>query len=455
VTLARDLVGATPADALRAAVGDARRASGSSGAPVLAVAAERLSEAFDPLEVFRAASGFVRAAFIQPDRRFALVAVGAEAAWRPAGSSPLAEAADFRRALPPAVVAGDRPPIALPVMLGGFAFQPGPRAPHWSKFGDGLLILPRALFAVLDGTCWRIDARLVGETEAFAAARISESSRVAAVADRMATKAEWAGAVLRVLERIADGEAEKVVLAREAQLEDSRPPEDALAVLVERFPSCTSFAFDLAGPCFLGATPERLAAVRDGVAEVMALAGTTRRGATEAEDAELAARLLTDRKERAEHAYVVNAIRDAIGPVLLEASVDPEPHVVRLPHLQHLRTFVRGPMRPGRTLLDLAARLHPTPAVGGIPRSAAAAIIRDAEGFDRGWYAGPLGWVDARGDGEFVVALRSALLVPGERARLFAGCGIVARSDPEREYEESELKLEAMRSALEWRSTSP
>lgn len=131
-----------------------------------------------------------------------------------------------------------------------------------------------------------------------------------------------------------------------------------------------------------------------------------------------------------------------------ELEVAPEPEVVRLPNLQHLRTLLRGRLRDGCSLFDLAARLHPTPAVGGMPREAAARIIAEVETFDRGWYAGPLGWADARGDGELVVALRSALLTPGQPARLFAGCGIVARSDPEREFSESELKLRAIRSAL-------
>ncbi len=448
MTLAHELLRTPPTAMLREALSEAREASERSRRPTLAVAVERVPAEPDPLALFRAASGSVRAAIVQPQRRFALVAAGVAASWRPSGAGPLAEAAEFQRSLPFTVAAREGAPFAAPILLGGFAFQPGPRAAHWAPFGDGLLVAPRTIFLSIDGARWRVEAQLVGEAgrvpqEPDAVQRGSPQH-----ADRAATRAEWTGAVLRVLERIAAGEAQKVVLAREALQEPARPVDDVLASLIERFPSCTIFAFDLGGSCFLGATPERLAAVDRGVAEVMALAGTTRRGASATEDEALAARLLADRKEREEHAYVVEAIVEALEPLVERAEVDPEPHVFRLPHLQHLRTFVRGRLRPGRSLLDLAARLHPTPAVGGIPRAAAVQIIREVEGFDRGWYAGPVGWVDAKGDGEFVVALRSALLVPGDRARLFAGCGVVARSDPEREFEESELKLEAMRSAL-------
>lgn len=430
------------------AVAAAQRLARSSGREAFAVAVERAEVGPDPLALFRDAAGGVRMAFYQPDRRRAIVGLGLAAAWRARGPHTLAAAGELHRRLTPAAVVGDEPPWRLPLAFAGFAFASEPRARHWAPFGDGLLLVPRVLL-ILDGDeGWWVETVSVRADGGDTSGALPPPEAGETKPDRAVSPAEWTAAVLRVLDRIAAGEAAKVVVAREARLERHRPPDEVLVSLALRFPTCTVFAFDLGGPCFLGATPERLAAVERGSFEVMALAGTAPRGGSPAEDEALAARLLADRKEREEHAVVVRAILDDLEPVAGALQVDPEPHVVRLPNLHHLRTLVRGQLRAGVTLFDLAARLHPTPAVGGMPRAAARRLIGEVEPFDRGWYAGPLGWVDAAGDGEFVVALRSALLVPGEPARLFAGCGVVARSDPEREFVESELKLAAIREAL-------
>lgn len=430
------------------AVAAAQRLARASGGEAFAVAVERAEVGPDPLAPFRDTAGGVRMAFYQPDRRRALVGLGLVAAWRARGPNTLAAAGERHRRLAPAAVVGDGPRWRLPLAFAGFAFAPEPRARHWAPFGDGLLLVPRVALLLDGDEAWRVETVLVRADGSHTSGTLPPPEAGDAKPDRAVSPAEWTAAVLRVLDRIAAGEAAKVVVAREARLERHRPPEEVLLTLALRFPSCTVFAFDLGGPCFLGATPERLAAVERGAFEVMALAGTAPRGGTPAEDEALAARLLADRKEREEHAVVVRAILGDLGPVAGALRADAEPHVVRLPNLHHLRTLVRGQLRAGVTLFDLAARLHPTPAVGGMPRGAARRLIAEVEPFDRGWYAGPLGWVDAAGDGEFVVALRSALLVPGEPARVFAGCGIVARSDPEREFAESELKLAAIREAL-------
>ncbi|GBD23858.1 Salicylate biosynthesis isochorismate synthase [bacterium HR29] len=413
-----------------------------------AVAALPIRRPADTLEAFREVREGVRLAFLQPERGFSIVGIGIAAAWPLNGPDPLSEAAGLLRSMPPAAVAGDAPPRELPIVFAGVAFCPGDRAPHWGPFGNGLLVVPRVLLLVEPAGAWRVETELVGTEGRAIPARLPQPPAAGPFTDRAATQAEWTAAVLRALDRIARGEATKVVVAREAYLPEHRSADEALAVLVDRFPTCTVFAVDLGGPCFLGATPERLASVSQGTFELMALAGTAPRGADSAEDDAIAARLAADRKEREEHAVVVRALREDVAPLVSELEVAPEPEVVRLPNLQHLRTLLRGRLRDGCSLFDLAARLHPTPAVGGMPREAAARIIAEVETFDRGWYAGPLGWADARGDGELVVALRSALLTPGQPARLFAGCGIVARSDPEREFSESELKLRAIRSAL-------
>jgi isochorismate synthase len=177
------------------------------------------------------------------------------------------------------------------------------------------------------------------------------------------------------------------------------------------------------------------------------MAGSIGRGATEADDEGLAAELAASEKDREEHRIVVEMLRAALAPVAERLEIAPEPSVVRLRHIQHLSTIVDGRVPEPGALLELVERLHPTPAVGGAPRDLALELIEEQEGLDRGWYAGPVGWIDRRGDGEFVVAIRSGV-VEGRSASLFAGCGIVADSDPGREWEESSIKLRALASAL-------
>jgi salicylate biosynthesis isochorismate synthase len=183
------------------------------------------------------------------------------------------------------------------------------------------------------------------------------------------------------------------------------------------------------------------------VAVTAALAGSTPRGATPDEDARLGQALLDDPKERAEHDYVVQAIREGLIDVSSRLVADAEPRLRRLANVQHLWTPVRAEVGRDTSVLDIVARLHPTPAVGGFPRPAAMTLIREREQLDRGWYAGPIGWLNRAGEGEFVVGLRSALL--RERtATLFAGCGIVAGSEPAAEFAELGWKLRPMLAAL-------
>jgi isochorismate synthase len=177
------------------------------------------------------------------------------------------------------------------------------------------------------------------------------------------------------------------------------------------------------------------------------VAGTIGRGRDADEDARLAATLLGTEKELEEHAVVVDAIRAALRPLTERLDVAPAPTVLPLRHVQHLVTPIEGTLHERAGLLALAGRLHPTPAVGGEPRDLALALIDEHEGFDRGWYAGPVGWLGADGDGELWVALRCGI-VEGARATLFAGCGIVADSDPQREWQESRIKLRAVAGAL-------
>jgi isochorismate synthase len=187
--------------------------------------------------------------------------------------------------------------------------------------------------------------------------------------------------------------------------------------------------------------------LRDNVAETAAIAGSIARGGSPAEDQMLARTLVASTKDRGEQAVVVRALSAALERLCESVEIAPEPEILQLENVQHLRTTLRGRLRDERPVLDLVRILHPSPAVGGFPRERALAAMQGREAEPRGWYAGPIGWMDENGDGEFWVAIRSALL-HGNEAALYAGAGIVADSDPEAELAETRLKLQPMLTAL-------
>lgn len=257
---------------------------------------------------------------------------------------------------------------------------------------------------------------------------------------------EWTASVRQILSAISAGHVRKVVLAREVVLEAAAPFDRRalLAKLCRSHPTCFTYA---AGG-FVGASPELLVRRLGDLVESCPMAGTAARGATAYEDDALVDALSHSAKEAEEHALLVQAVLDALAPLCAGGPEAAGAEVVRLPTVSHLATRVRGLLAaPAPSVLSLAGRLHPTPAVGGLPRPAALAAISALEGFDRGLYAGPVGWVDARGEGEWAVALRGAEL-DGSRARLVAGAGIVAGSDPDAEWAETEAKLRAMLSTV-------
>jgi menaquinone-specific isochorismate synthase len=258
---------------------------------------------------------------------------------------------------------------------------------------------------------------------------------------------EWEQAVGEAVRRIRHSPAlRKVVLARDLYASADRPVDARvlLSRLAARYPGCYTFAVD----GMVGATPELLIS-RDGW-EVgsLVLAGTTPRGATPAEDSELARALLGSAKENEEHEYAAASLRDTLAPLCAAMYIAPRPELIRLPNVQHLGTRVRGTLAAVKSALALVGAVHPTAAVGGTPTDVAVEVIRELESMDRERYAGPVGWVDADGNGEWGIALRCAQLA-GDRARLFAGCGIVAGSDPSAELAETESKFRPMRTALE------
>lgn len=371
-----------------------------------------------------------------------------------------------------------------PVALGGFAFDPmgsarrsGPGRPGgatgiWSDFPDAWLAVPRFLLTQARDETWlTVNVRLTpgsDPAEEIGAIELDLADWLAppGLLDPFERAGEapdptpgllieevepdrWSARVQALARDIRRGKPVKAVLARQVRLQAHRPftLSRVLQALLESYPNCSVFAFCRGSSCFVGATPEWLVRLRERQLYSMALAGSAARGLTEEDDRHLAQALLQSQKERTEHALVLAAIQEALRDLCETLELPSEPGLLHLPTLQHLYTPVTGRIRAGYTVLDVVERLHPTPAVGGYPREAALQWLAGHEQLDRGWYAGPVGWIDPQGGGEFAVAIRSAL-VQGRKAWLFAGCGIMAESDPAREYEESWLKLQPMLRAL-------
>jgi menaquinone-specific isochorismate synthase len=257
---------------------------------------------------------------------------------------------------------------------------------------------------------------------------------------------EWEQAVGEAVRRITHGALRKVVLARDLHASAENPIDTRVLLrrLADRYPGCYTFACD----GMVGATPELLISRDSWEVSSLVLAGTAPRGATPAQDSDLARALLGSAKENEEHEYAAVSLRDTLSPLCAAMYVTPRPELIRLPNVQHLGTRVRGTLAAVKSALTLVAAVHPTAAVGGTPTAAAVEAIRELESMDRERYAGPVGWIDADGNGEWGIALRCAQL-SGRRARLFAGCGIVAGSDPAAELAETESKFRPMRTALE------
>ncbi|MEJ6602680.1 MAG: isochorismate synthase [Opitutaceae bacterium] len=261
---------------------------------------------------------------------------------------------------------------------------------------------------------------------------------------------DFRASVATAVEAIDRGDFAKIVLARAIDLTADAPlhPLEALAGLREKFPDCFSFSIaNGSGDSFIGASPERLVRVSQGVLEADVLAGTISRGRGAAADAAMAAELQSSTKDRHEHQLVLDSVLSHLRELGLNPEFPENPGMRKLANLQHLHTPVRATLPAEVNLLDALTALHPTPAVGGSPRESAVASIGELEGFSRGLYAGAIGWINARSGGEFMVGIRSAL-VRENRARVYAGAGIVAGSTPEKEFDETDLKFRALLEGL-------
>lgn len=257
-------------------------------------------------------------------------------------------------------------------------------------------------------------------------------------------------AVVSALNSIHRGDFHKIVLAETFDVEAQQPFQisNSLHNLRQLYPDCYVFAVsNEAGQIFVGASPERLIKIRDHQLLTDALAGSAPRGQTAAEDADLANQLLHSHKDRFEHQVVAKFITQCLCQLGLKPQLAAAPHLLQLPNIQHLRTVIRAAIPRQCHLLEILAALHPTPAVAGAPREISCQQIRYYEAFERDLFGSPLGWIDHQGNGEFVVGIRSAL-IDGPKARLYAGAGIVAASDPDKEVAEIQLKLQVLLQAL-------
>ncbi len=325
-----------------------------------------------------------------------------------------------------------------PVAFGSFTFDPA---------SDGsVLVIPRTVLGRKDGLTW---LTTIGPAGRQAPAPLTTPTGVR-WADGSLTAPQWERAVATAVAAISSGSLRKVVLALELNATAAAEIDSRvlLARLAGRYPDCYTFGCD----GLVGATPELLIRRTGTQLHSLVLAGTVARGGTPESDDALGATLLASAKDRDEHEYAVADVRAALRPLCADLRIDDRPSLLRLANVQHLATRVDGRLAAGeattRSALALAAALHPTAAICGTPAEPAMELIRELEGMDRGRYSGPVGWVDAKGNGEWGIALRCGLLA-GRNARLFAGCGIVAGSDPAAEVAEAQAKFCPMRHAVE------
>jgi len=403
----------------------------------------------------------------QPDREFALAGLGVAHEASSRGRGRFADVADECLRIGSGAVLDEPrglPAGAGPVWLGGFAFDAdGGATPTWSSLPPASLVLPEISFCRRAGRTFLTlnavvgpgeDAGALGERLAARAASLRTDAPLPLLDPHPTAHAEirsarppgeFEAAVEGATSRIAAGEMSKVVLAREVIVgaAAAHDPAALFGAMREQFPACFCFCCGTPEAAFLGASPELLVRRAGAGVSTVALAGSTRRSSDPAVDDHLGEQLLRSDKDRREQRIVAERIVRALRPHAVWVEAAPEPEIVKVANIQHLATPVIAQLAEPHSAIELAGLLHPTPAVGGEPWPAAAATIADLEGMDRGWYAAPVGWMDATEDGEFCVALRSALLRDRE-AHLFAGVGVVAGSDPAAELAETEVKLGAL-----------
>ncbi len=353
------------------------------------------------------------------------------------------------------------------VSVGGMSFDPlRERSELWDKYPPSQLTIPEVVIVHYQGAYYMtyngymqpehdVATYLQDIMQIEALLLHHETLEKAPVAQIVGTHVvapeHWKQTVVQAVEEIKANRAKKIVLAREMRLTLDRQANitDMLRKLLATQPNSYVFAFEHGDNCFIGATPERLIQVDGEELLSTCLAGTAPRGTTTESDEKIAREeLLDDPKNREEHEYVVQMIKQSIEDSCEYIDIPEEPIIYPLRNLQHLYTPVKARLKAGASVFDLIEKLHPTPALGGVPRDTALAFMREHEKLDRGWYGSPIGWLDSNEKSEFAVALRSGLVQANE-VSLFAGCGIMRDSDPEMEFEETKMKFLPMLQVLE------
>ncbi|WP_148631038.1 isochorismate synthase MenF [Bacillus sp. E214] len=356
-----------------------------------------------------------------------------------------------------------------PLCFGGFSFNSKNTEPgsNWSQFGSYLFYIPKFLITETNHGSYLTSSiyltphmsdkevrQFIEDRDAFLSMSDSGQKEMPAIIERQEhIVEEWKQAILKSVEDIRNGQMEKIVLARELslQFEDEVPSYKVLENLMIQQNGSFIFGLESGDDCFIGASPERLIKKEGPAVFSACLAGSTPRNEDEEIDFALGNELLNDDKNRSEHQFVVNMIKEAMEEHCIEINIPDAPVLMKLKNIQHLYTPVNCVSLPGTSVLDFVELLHPTPALGGSPRNIAMEKIEKYEGMDRGFYAAPIGWIDIYGNGDFSVGIRSGLLKK-DKASLYAGCGIVEKSNPESEYMETKVKFKPMLSALEGRN---
>jgi len=356
-----------------------------------------------------------------------------------------------------------------PSFIGGHAFNPSVEADEtWVKFPRGRFILPECLATKNNNESWLTISILVNQNQnskkilkRFINLCIHYENRMPVTLPPITSSPvdkfkdipdhkNYANTINLILERLKPGNIEKVVLSRSHHVKVGRNFSviSGMQVLRNAYPKCMSFFFSFPNEgVFFGSTPERLVCLNEKNIETEALAGTISRGKNLEEDRLLADRLQRSHKECEEHRFVLDEILRKLKPITSQLDFTEYPEILKLKNVQHLKTQIHGQLNSYQHILELVNQLHPTPAVAGTPTHDAMEIIQELEQHDRGWYSGPIGWTDIYGNGEFFVGLRSALVSKNE-AHIFAGGGIVSESIAEREWEETELKIQPIITAL-------
>ncbi len=457
-------------DALNLFLSECRDAAAQSGRPTL-VSITIQVESLDPLAVLESIFEPGERHFYaeRPAEGWAIAGAESVLSFSASGPGRFEECQRFiDKALEDTIAVGEPGvPFGGPHFFAAFSFLDN--VTHGEPFEAACVFVPRWQVAHRDGRTTAV-ANLIVEGDSpiealsakvwnahakfrsfdFRAPDSPVDRSASASVEEVGGRRSYEAAVSRALARISKGEFEKIVLARAKDVRASAElhPLKLLNGLRQRFPDCNAFSVANGnGQSFIGASPERLLKVEEGVVLTEALAGSADRGATASEDAALGNRLLHSEKDLREQRIVLDSIVRSLAPLGLDLRYSARPLLKRLSNVQHLHTPVEARLPKGVRLLDMLGRLHPTPAVGGTPRELAVPLIPQLEAFPRGLYGGAIGWIDSRGGGEFIVALRSAL-IDGPRARMYAGAGIVDGSSPENELAETEFKFRAMQDAL-------